>query len=332
MVFPRKRVLGAIVSGCILTALIPLATQAENPIICTPDGCITRLCAPRSCYDNTARSRTAVATVRPNDGAIRTTRPTIRWNAIEGVTHYTIIISKPDERPIFAPTTVEASIADIQEFSFPENIPELEWKQTYIVRVVANGTDTELTGEFYVISQERQLALETAEHGRSTFERFALYMELNLYTDSLKLLEDALAVDPQNPNYVLLLGDVYWKSQDLGNAEYQYERVLQQTQEPMLLAQARVGLAKIALDNQESVQALLLLEQALADFQAAGNPLFVAQTLQFIAETQRDQKNLEAAQQFYRQALAAYEALTPTVAFPEDVRNRFIAAIRRELE
>lgn len=337
MVFPRKRVLGAIVLGCILTALTPLATQADDYIYCDDDGCSTWFCDPGICYDTTRSS--VFTTTSPISGSLRTNLPTIRWTAVENATAYNIRIVDSRGTEVFE---TQAGGNDTQQQLPPTH--ELERGQNYTLTVEAVTPDRAATfeSEIYVISAAELQALDAIAQDLGLFEQIALYQNLSpeldirqpLYTDALELLLTELEREPDNLNHILLLGDLYWQAVLPDIAEQQYLKIIEaQPTNAFLLAQAQVGLARVALDRNQTPTALAFLQQAKANFDRADDPnsaFFLAQTLQFLAEIYDRNDDAETARQFYQQALAAYQAVEPDEPLSQADINRFINVINED--
>ncbi|NEO83543.1 MAG: tetratricopeptide repeat protein [Spirulina sp. SIO3F2] len=265
--------------------------------------------------------------VSPATGAIRTNQPTIRWNPITDARGYTVEIRDASGTVVFSR---DVSL-DQTELLLSNGLGR---GQQYTVIVSALGViDADSQGEFFVISAEDEQELAAAEEGLSVFEKVELYLNFPvirpLYTDAIEALQRAIADNPDNFDYTLLLGHVYWEA-ELPQAKAQYEGILNATTEPAVIAQAEVGLARVALDEQNREQAIALLESALAKFETLGDTFSVAQTYQFLAEM-----NLETepavAQELYSQALEAYQAVEPTSALPEEVLQRYIRVIQKEI-
>ena len=233
-------------------------------------------------------------------------RPTFRWNAVAGVTNYTVRLLGPGG--LEWQTEVSST-----EVVYPDDSPALDWGVQYLVTVEAeNGSSSlqddggllgfELLDEYGVQKVKEAEAKIVGLEDRTEEERALalaqLYRRENLTAKAITILEDLVEQDSQTPLVFRKLGDLYTEAGLNLLAETRYYRASElfaSTSDRYALTATRDGLAGVKLmlgKEQESEQ---LSAEVEAEYRALGDEQKATGLEQRLAEAVSLKKQLETS-------------------------------------
>lgn len=230
-------------------------------------------------------------------------RPTFRWNAVEGVTSYTLRLLGPGG--LEWQTEVSST-----EVVYPNEAPPLDWGVKYLVTVEAdNGSSSlqdgggilgfELLDE-YGIQDLQAEAARIAELGELTEEQRAfalaeLYSREGLMANAIATLEALVNGGSQTALVYRMLGDFYGEVGLNLLAEDRYERASEMfasTSDRYALTATRDGLARAKLMLGEKQEAEQLSTQVEAEYRALGDEPSATVLEQRLAEAESEKEQL----------------------------------------
>lgn len=157
--------------------------------------------------------------IAPRTGAVLSSRPSLRWNPVEGAKRYTVSLEARGE-------TVWQIETDQTTLPYPEEQPELMPRRLYTITVVADtgasSADEEVSLRFNLLAEEQADAaqseldaidaLDIADEIKTLMRVEEMYPNYHLTAAAVMELEQLLAAGVETTQVYRLLGDWYLKS------------------------------------------------------------------------------------------------------------------------
>lgn len=249
-------------------------------------------------------------------------RPIFRWNAVQGVTSYTVRLLGPGG--LEWQTDVSST-----EVVYPDDAPPLDWGVKYLVTVEAdNGSSSlqdgggllgfELLDEDAIQEVEQEAAKIAGLEERTEEERALtlaeLYRRENLTAEAIATLETLVEQGSQTPLVFRKLGDFYTEAGLNLLAEARYERASElfaSTSDRYALTATLDGLAGAKLMLGKEQEAEQLSTEVIAEYRALGDEQSATGLEQRLAEASTEKERLA---QLVREAdlSSVTEILTPS--------------------
>jgi len=268
------------------------------------------------CIDAPRGSLPKIHIVSPSGGALspENTTPMLSWSAIPGATTYNVRLE--NYRGI-----VWDLETDRTQTAYPENKPALEPDTDYELIVETIVGDRLISGQvtFRLLGQEE--ANRVSEQVRAIEQNSALsdeqklvqlailYRDNYLFTRAIATLESGLQSNPQSAAINQMLGNLYLKVKLPELAEPPFNRALNLATTAGERADARIGLARVKIANEDWDGAIEHLTAARENYQSANNLEIAAQLAQFIGEVYEKSGNIQAAIQWFEDAKTEYQDL-----------------------
>lgn len=233
--------------------------------------------------------------ISPRKTRLLSGQPALRWNAVTGVTTYTVTIRGDDGSEWVTRTTRTRMDYPVDDFPLQTGV-------NYVLRVQADNkrasweenqpglgfrllTPKEAEPVRQAVERVQALALPSEA---LTFTLAHLYAGHGLVAEAVDLLEDLVQSGVQQPAVYRALGDLYWQT-GLGRlAETHYGEAVELAEqvgdiEGKAIALTCLGEVYIRLGNKE--QAHAHWQQALEEYRSIGDEAQVAQVQKRIDET-----------------------------------------------
>lgn len=256
---------------------VPVSPFSQSQVLLAQEGCIDD--------DDTADTRSPLDQqipyiMSPRRTLLLSNQPKLRWNAVPGVTRYTVTLQKGD-RSVWETTTRN------HEVVYPGN-PPLEPGAEYLLIVKAdNGKSSqdETTPErgFKLLpaaeAQVLQGAVKQLNHQKVSEPTKALlranfYIGSGLKSEAIETLEALVSRDNAEAGLYRKLGDLYWQADLTVLAENRYQaahEVATNAQNIEEQAQAELALGKMYIKMGDRSAAIDWLTQARNSYKTLGN-------------------------------------------------------------
>ncbi|MEQ9485521.1 hypothetical protein [Coleofasciculus sp. F4-SAH-05] len=228
-------------------------------------------------------------------------RPTLRWNAVEGATRYTITLYRKNTEVWQKSVESKQPVEGVEELSYPSDEKQLEVGKNYqLVVESSNGRSSEEENENIVLDDYDTIPrgvsgltfrllveadVQSIQDASQKIMQKALlseedkkidlavhYTENNLYAEAIEILNSLVNNGSQKSYVYRILGDFYAQSGLNLLAEESYLKAIEkakETQEVFEEALAHQDLGELYMKMHEPSDDISLPEQARAQFEEA---------------------------------------------------------------
>ncbi|MCJ8282217.1 MAG: tetratricopeptide repeat protein [Rivularia sp. ALOHA_DT_140] len=259
------------------------------------------------CYECGRRGDSDISISSPK-GTLLNQKPEISWSTVPNAKSYTVRLE--DSRGILWEREVNST-----KLAYPENETPLKRSKFYELKIKAYNSQGETISSgktsIRVISEDKAIELQLTD--KTVIETAQLYEEKNLITEAVNILEKAVKNKSQNPQFYVMLGNLYW--QRIGNtdkADNYYQQALtiaKNTNNQNAQAEAEKGLGKVYLAQGNIEQGISLLKKAYNYYEIYKNQEFYGQIPLSLGQVYQILEQKEETIRWYQKAKTAYEKL-----------------------